>query len=984
MSRYESTIDVVERVSPTEWKAALSSALGSPKARRTKLDGGAVIVFSLQPSSNGLMRITPYRIGGLEALVAPDGEDAAASEVTIPYDNGPELAALVYRLRREIVARPVHSKSSFIGIRNATPEVIAATGVITGLPSHASQDGILDTLAPLLKRCPAFTGTREEPIGSLLNLATEEGTLALTSEHLDDGVRLTLWVTLQDLPFPVSRETMQVVTRNPLWMLHDNTLFHIHEAYGLLDAFLDAGVICIPPEEVQEFIDDFLAPLAERLAFRGEFRTSGELQVDPIKRLYLQETEGDLQAILRFAYGDYELSYSPTLPPWSLVRGFEGHSLVRVYRQPEVEEAAWNSMPDYGLKREEPGVCFLRRHTYLVDFLLHQLPLLRKAGYEIFGEEAITSTRINHNAPSLILSVSTRIDWFDVRASVRFGELEVSMNDLRRALRRHEHYLKLADGSIGVLPEEWLAHNRRLIGLTDEMDGGLRVSRHQITLLDQLLEEAEQTRVDRECEQRRQRLKNFSNMPKPALPEGFHGELRPYQYAGYAWLHFLHEHAFGGCLADDMGTGKTIQTLAFLQSLHENGDALSADLIVMPRSLLFNWQREAARFTPNLRVLIHADQDRDQSPEIFDQYDVVLTTYGVMLRDSALFRQYIFHYIILDESQAIKNPQSQTAKAARALCGDHRLVLTGTPVENTTMELWSQFAFLNPGLLGNLEFFRTEFALPIERQQDDRAAADLRTLVAPFLLRRTKEQIASDLPPRTERMLYCDMEPAQRKLYVRSRDYYRSLLLGLIEQQGMNKVRMKMLEGLLRLRQICNHPRLVDPSFKGSSAKFEELLTMLETLRAEGHKALVFSQFTQMLHLVRTEMDARKIPYVYLDGHTRDRSTRVDLFQNNAKIPFFLISLRAGGVGLNLTAADYVIHIDPWWNPAVEMQATDRAHRIGQEKPVIVYRLIMKDSVEEKILQLQERKRELVNQLITTDTGLLKSLSRDDVDVLFS
>jgi len=985
MPRYEIVTDVVERSSPTGWKAALSSALASPKLRRTKTDGGAIIVFSLQPASNGLMRVTPYRIGGLEVLLAPEGEEASPEILAdIPYLKGPALAEFVYKLRHELVARPVHAKSSFTGIRNATPEVIAATGVITGLPVHASQDGIMDTLATLLKDSSVFTGSREEPLGDLLHIAEEEGVMALTSEHLDDGVRLTLWITLQDLPFPVSRDTVQVVTRNPLWLLHDNTLFHVHESYGLLDAFLDAGVLFIPPEEVQEFIDDFLAPLSERLSFRGEFRTSGELRVDPIKRLYLVETQDDLQATLFFAYGDYELSYSPTLPPWSLVRGPEGNSLVRVYRQPEVEEATWNALPDYGLKREEPGICLLRRHTYLVDFLLHQLPLLRKAGFEIYGEEAITSTRINRNTPALSLSVSTRIDWFDVRASVRFGDLEVSMNDLRRALRRHEHYIKLADGSIGVLPEEWLMHNRRLIGLTDEMDGGLRVSRHQITLLDQLLEEAEQTRVDRECELRRQRLKNFSSMPLPPMPKGFTGELRPYQYSGYAWLHFLHEHAFGGCLADDMGTGKTIQTLAFLQALHENGDALSADLIVMPRSLLFNWQREAARFAPNLRVLIHADQDRDQSPEIFDQYDLILTTYGVMLRDATLFRQYIFHYIVLDESQAIKNPQSQTAKAARSLCGDHRLVLTGTPVENTTMELWSQFAFLNPGLLGNLEFFRSEFALPIERQQDDRAASDLRKLVFPFLLRRTKEQIASDLPPRTERMLYCEMEPAQRKLYLRTREYYRSLLLGLIEQQGMNKVRMKVLEGLLRLRQICNHPRLVDQNFKGTSAKFEELLTMMETLRAEGHKALIFSQFTQMLHLVRAEMDARKIPYVYLDGHTRDRSTRVDLFQRDAKIPFFLISLRAGGVGLNLTAADYVIHIDPWWNPAVEMQATDRAHRIGQDKPVIVYRLIMKDSVEEKILQLQERKRELVSQLITTDTGLLKSLSKDDVDALFS
>jgi len=433
-----------------------------------------------------------------------------------------------------------------------------------------------------------------------------------------------------------------------------------------------------------------------------------------------------------------------------------------------------------------------------------------------------------------------------------------------------------------------------------------------------------------------------------------------------------------------MGTGKTIQALALLQSLKERGEATAPSLIVMPRSLLFNWQREAARFTPELRTLIYADGQRDQTLAELSEYDVILTTYGVMLRDIEALSSYRFHYAILDESQAIKNPLSQTARAARRLQADHRLALTGTPVENTTLELWSQFAFLNPGLLGSLEFFRKEFALPIENQRNEETASLLRRLVFPFILRRTKAQIATDLPPRTERVVYCEMEPAQRKAYERFRDYYRATLLGLIEEEGMDRARMKILEGLLRLRQVCNHPRLVDSSFRGSSGKFNELLELLETLRAEGHKALVFSQFTQMLQLVAEALESRGVPYTYLDGSTRDRSARVDEFQTNPDVPFFLISLKAGGFGLNLTAADYVIHIDPWWNPAVEMQAADRAHRIGQEKPVFVYRLIMADSVEEKVLQLQEAKRNLVSQLIQEESGIFKSLDRHDVEVLFS
>jgi len=432
-----------------------------------------------------------------------------------------------------------------------------------------------------------------------------------------------------------------------------------------------------------------------------------------------------------------------------------------------------------------------------------------------------------------------------------------------------------------------------------------------------------------------------------------------------------------------MGTGKTVCTLAFLQSLEERDPDGPASLIVMPRSLLFNWEREAATFTPDLRVAIHHSASRFLTPAQFDRYDLVLTTYGTLLRDIELLRGYRFRYVILDESQAIKNPLSETAKAARLLNARRRLALTGTPVENSTLELWSQFAFLNPGLLGNLDYFRETFVTPIEKKQSADAAQFLRKLVYPFILRRTKDQVAPELPPRSERVLEVEMEPAQRRLYIKQRDYYRALLLGLIDNAGIDNARMQVLEGLLRLRQICNHPRLIEPDFRGSSGKFELLIETLETLAAEGRKALVFSQFVQMLTLIREALDARRIPYAYLDGQTRQRQQEVDRFQSDETLPFFLISLKAGGVGLNLTAADYVIHVDPWWNPAVEMQATDRTHRIGQEKPVFVYKLVTRDSVEEKILHLQNRKRELVEQLITADASMLKALTREDVEALF-
>ena len=580
-----------------------------------------------------------------------------------------------------------------------------------------------------------------------------------------------------------------------------------------------------------------------------------------------------------------------------------------------------------------------------------------------------------------------------LRAVLKFGDVEASLGDVKKAIRKRERYVKLADGSIGVIPPEWIERFRFLFALGEETENGMRLSSTQALLLDQAIADADgDIHADAEFARRREQLRGFEKIAPVALPEtGLDAHLYPYQKGGYDWLHFLHEYNFGGCLADEMGLGKTLQALAFLLSLKQsNGDApYMPTLIVVPRSLLFNWEREAKRFTPELRVRIHADGDRKRdAAALTADCDILLTTYGILLRDIETLRSIRFHYAILDEAQAVKNPLSQTARAARLLTSDHRLTLTGTPVENGTLEMWSQFAFLNPGLLGSMERFKEEFAGAIERHQDEAAAQTLRKLTSPFLLRRTKDQVAKDLPPRTENLVYSEMEPAQRKLYNQMRDQYRAQIMGVLtdapDKSAAGGSQMKVLEGLLRLRQICCHPKLVEPDFEGGSAKFTALLETLDTLRAEGHKALVFSQFTKMLAILKTELDKREIPYLYLDGKTRDRQGPVDQFQSDTAIPFFLISLKAGGVGLNLTAADYVIHIDPWWNPAVERQATDRAHRIGQDKPVFVYKFVAKDSVEEKILALQDRKRNLVDQLISAEGGLFKSLTKNDIEALFS
>ena len=778
------------------------------------------------------------------------------------------------------------------------------------------------------------------------------------------------------------------MTANPTWVLMDDTIAQIENSRAL--EILSAFPIDIPNQQVDLFREQYFPLIAQALPIKSDLVKWRDVKADPIPRLYLQDDNKEkvLRASLHFGYGEFDSPLGND-QPYGVASIPDTWELVRIHRQPGREEYFYQLLTDpiYRLKRagslHPRGTLELRARAHPYDFLMHSIPALLKAGFEIYGEENLKTGRINRNTATLRVSISSGIDWFDLKTVVEFGNQQASFHDIRKALKRGENYIKLADGSIGQIPAEWLEKYKHLWGLAEETEDGFRLNDLHLSLIDSLLEDDASIQTPPDLIQRRERFRHFERIAPQPLPAGFTGELRPYQKHGYDWLHFLREYKFGGILADDMGLGKTVQVLTYLQSLQEQARAQSAALLVVPKSLITNWQRESEKFTPGLRFLEYMGNLRNKDVSIFDDYDVVITTYGTMLRDIEILHKYKFHHIVLDESQAIKNPLAKSAKAARLLKAEHRIVMTGTPVENNTFELWSQFAFLNPGLLGSMDYFKKEFANPIESAGDEKSAEILRKLVYPFILRRTKEQVALELPPRTERIVYTDMDPPQKKLYTQTRERYRAELLGLIESEGMNNARFKVLEGLLRLRQIAIHPVLVDKTYKGDAPKFEVLFETLETLQAENHKALIFSQFVETLKLVKKELDVRKMKYVYLDGQTPKRQSRVDLFQNDPSYPFFLISLKAGGVGLNLTAADYVIHLDPWWNPAVEMQASDRAHRIGQTKPVFVYKIIARGTVEEKILQLQEKKRALVRNIIATEASFFKSLTQDDVKVMF-
>lgn len=993
----------LRRSQPIPWTEQLSPHLyAGQKRNRPTTPKRYWLFFSLQNNPygfNSIWKIFPYTIPYAsvpkELRQLPGGSDADAIDGLLQA-----LPALGEQ------AKQVHTTLNPVGCINCNQESAVLANLVIdrerAYTYHYASFPLEDYLAIISgTHSPLYMGNYNDPAKKRLHILPHPADLSINLTRNEQGLNLRARLDLPDRSIHLDQlhedNPVQIISQYPIWVLVDQYLFKIEKDANseILKTWIANPNVHIPAKDEDQFLEKYFLQMVQQVRVESDFIQWEDIQARPVPRLYLSEHKNKILAQLRFGYGEFEVNYDPDLPEESVARQPGTWSLARIKRLPADEESLYKtvSSSSYRLKRApkpaEPGNFTLRANAHLIDFLLQSVPRLLKDGFEIYGEERLKSVRVNRSRPTISFSVSTGIDWFDLQAVVQFGDQTVPLKAFRRAMRANERYIKLADGSIGEIPPEWIERYRHLFAIGQETEGELRLAKQQISLLDQILEQADASKVDEEFKHKRQQLRNFSGIKPVELPEGFNGEMRPYQKAGYNWLHFLHQFEFGGCLADDMGLGKTIQVLAFLQSLKEGCGEITppktASLVIVPRSLLVNWQREAARFVPMLRVIEYFDPDRTQDLHVFDDYDLVITTYGIMLRDIKFLRQYKFEVVLLDESQAIKNPLSKTAKAARTLHAAHRLVLTGTPVENSTIELWSQFAFLNPGLLGNLDYFKNEFANPIEKKGDEKAAQFLRNLTFPFILRRTKAQVAPELPARTERILYADMEPAQRKYYLRVRDQYRNMLMGVIDDgQVMNQVRMKILEGLLRLRQIANHPRLTERQFRGDSGKFELLLDTLATLKSEGHKTLVFSQFVQMLSLVREAMDDRRWPYAYLDGHTRDRQERVDRFQADPNLPFFLISLKAGGLGLNLTAADYVIHIDPWWNPAVEMQATDRTHRIGQDKPVFVYKLITRDSVEEKILLLQEHKRELVQQLITTEANFFKTLTAEDVGVLFS
>ncbi|MDG3007626.1 DEAD/DEAH box helicase [Paludisphaera mucosa] len=647
-----------------------------------------------------------------------------------------------------------------------------------------------------------------------------------------------------------------------------------------------------------------------------------------------------------------------------------------IRRDPRTESAADVKLFELGFReakdpRLDPNT--LELPAKRMDAVAKELVL---AGWRIEAEG-----KLIRPAGEFKLALSTGIDWFDLDGGVDYGGQSVSLPELLSAAKRGDTMIELGDGSMGMLPEDWLKKYGLLADLGAAENGALRFNASQAGLLDALLENQPEIQIDEAFARVRKNLRQFDGVVALDSPPGFHGELRAYQREGLGWLDYLQRFGFGGILADDMGLGKTIQVLALLQRRRFRRQAKGPTLAVVPRSLVFNWLAEAEKFTPRLRIMDYTGPGRHPFREKFDDYDLIVTTYGTLRTDIAELVKFEFDYVILDEAQAIKNAESQSAKSARLLNARSRLAISGTPIENHIGELWSILEFLNPGMLGSDTIFK-RYAGASAIEGEDRVL--LSKALRPFILRRTKSEVVKDLPEKTEQTLFCDMESEQRRTYDELRVHYRDALLKK-DSAELNRSKIEVLEALLRLRQAACHPGLIDQDLVTSpSAKLDLLLPSLSEVVEEGHKVLVFSQFTSFLSIVRERLDQDKLVYEYLDGRTRNRAAKVDRFQNDPDCPIFLISLKAGGLGLNLTAAEYVYLLDPWWNPAVEAQAIDRSHRIGQTQHVFAYRLICRNTVEEKILELQQKKRDLADAILNADNRMISGLTRDDLEFLLS
>ncbi|MDR2573663.1 MAG: DEAD/DEAH box helicase [Desulfovibrio sp.] len=781
----------------------------------------------------------------------------------------------------------------------------------------------------------------------------------------------------------------------PLWVCFNHKFYPVQTSLqpSLVHRLIHEQA-AVPHEDMSEFLDRVWTKLPDSDLYRPqEFLKLMAPIFQPATynpKLFLDE-EGSLLTleidnIYETIHGEFTINGpNPDFQTGSYA--YQGKTyLVRRHQGEEAQLLA--ELTKTGFQSRSSKLWFLEPEE-AIAFLLDVYPTMAES-YRFYGERALTRYKVRATQAVIAADVAhnEKEKWFSLNVTVDYDGQGLPLEKIWKAWARGKRYVQLKDGSYASLPESWLtklAHRLQSLGLDPSKAPQHKFQQYEATVLDNLLDDIPNVVTDSFWNSLREKIRSFREISPVALPKGLRATLRSYQGQGLSYLNFLFEYGFGGILADEMGLGKTVQTLAFIQHMTEQRRE-GPNLIIVPTSVLPNWEREAEKFVPGLkRVIIYGARREMLFKQVTDAH-LVVTTYALLRRNLEEIEKYDFNAVILDEAQNIKNPNTITARAVRRLKSRVRICLSGTPIENNLFELWSLFEFLMPGFLGSQHAFQRGIVKPI-KDGDQETLDYLRARVRPFILRRTKAEVAKDLPPKLENVTFCALEDAQAELYAALARKLREQVLADVDEKGIAKSQMSILDALLKLRQICCHPRLLKielPGFTNNlpSGKFDAFRDMVTEIVEGGHKVLVFSQFVRMLHIMRQWLEAEKMPFCYLDGASKERLEMVDRFNNNSQIPIFLISLKAGGTGLNLTSADYVIHYDPWWNPAVENQATDRTHRIGQTRQVFSYKLICENTVEEKIVKLQENKRDIAEAVIPGKDSW-KSLSRDDLEMLF-
>lgn len=821
-----------------------------------------------------------------------------------------------------------------------------------------------------------------------------------------DSEGLRYFITLTNEGREISLQTTRAVilSDKPAVVLLGKEIHSVVNIEGRkLTPFFSKDYITVPPASEKIYIRNFIAKTLPEYDVRVEGIPVNHIHSPKEAILSLEkDLNQEYVLLLSFRYNqqkEFQLD-TPVRKIVETIEEGEDVSLEWYERDIEWETRLLQDLLNEGLERKGSGSLHLsgtEGDSYqLIEWLNRKHDILAgKFRLEQNIEQPFFTGSLRKET-----TLEEKIDWFEVNIQVVAGGFTIPFSRFRKYILEGRREYVLPDKMVLVLPEEWFEKYTDLFRFSKDKENRLEIKKIHTPVVAQAL-------LGDIPGEKQERLKDILEVPaeRPPLPVQSRTTLRPYQREGFYWLWHLYRLGYGACLADDMGLGKTLQTITLLQYIYTQAKekkkdeakpegqlsffevfrpSLPATLVVAPTSLLHNWKNELKRFAPELRVFLYAGANRMRSKDIgkiFDRFEVVITSYGTMRNDIEFLSGYTFQMLILDESQYIKNPSSVSYQAVKQLQSAHRLVLTGTPIENSLDDLWAQFNFINEGLLGSHNSFRKEFIHKIIKEKNVLREELLRKIINPFMLRRTKEEVTPELPPLLQEVVYCDMTDAQQEIYESEKNRIRNVLLQAKENPEQTPNTFIALEGLNKLRQLANHPRMANTAYEGDSGKFEQIILFFENLKASGHKVLIFSSYVKHLNLLAGKFDKERWKYAMLTGETQYREEEINRFTHDPDIHCFFISLKAGSTGLNLTAADYVFIIDPWWNPAAEMQALARAHRIGQDKPVIAYRFISSETVEEKILHLQESKTELFDTFVR-DSNPLANLNWQELESL--